>query len=190
MLNPPLQRARSLVLFVITAVAVAGCASFATPKANVSVSDVGDAFPTIERLSAVVYMLEADGDGEPNCEYFEYGRGAFTSKPADEFCRVFDFDERHPGGGDEGPVPVAFDDKAQADLADLKQAFAGAGAPLDYMNLVLAADGSVGPDSGFAFDRCVAYWYQPGWDALPEDDPGESISSGINEDWYETDSCP
>jgi hypothetical protein len=134
-------------------------------------------------------MHDAGNEGEPDCEYFEYSRGAFTSKPEDEFCRVFDFDNRHPGGGDEGPMPVVFDDEARADLADLKKAFDGVGAPLDYMNLVFDANGSVGPDSGFEFDRCVAFWYQPGWTALPDDIAGDFVSMAIDEDWYKTDAC-
>ncbi len=169
---------------------VAGCAFFRMPKATVNVADVAAAFPTIERLSAVVYMLDAGGDDEPDCEYFEYGRGAFTSNPDDEFCRVFDFGDRHPGGGHEGPVPIAFDAEARTDLAALKHAFEGVGAPLNSMNAVLAVDGSVASDSGFAFDRCVTYWYHPGWTALPDDISGDSVSRGINADWYKTDGCP
>ena len=169
-----LSRARPSTLMLVlgaAALAVSGCVLLDAPKASVSVEDIGAAFPTVQRLQAVVYMRDAGEVGEADCEYFEYKRGAFTSKPDDEFCRVFDFEGRQPGGGDEGPVPVAFDDTARSDLEALKEAFHGVSAPLDYMNLVLAADGAVGPDSGFRFDRCVAYWYQPGWTVLPEDDP-------------------
>jgi hypothetical protein len=179
------------VLALLVVLLLSSCALFRAPKATVEVEAVAAAFPTIERLEAVVYMHEGGSDSDdPECEYFEYGRGAFTSNPADEFCRVFDFDDRHPGGGMEGPVPVAFDDQARAHLAELLASFDGVGAPLDYMNLVLAPDGSVGADSGFSFDRCVSYWYQPGWTTLPEDIEGDSVSSGMNADWYKTDSCP
>ncbi len=188
---PSLLTSRVFLLVASAAAlcALSGCALFHAPKANVSVADVTAAFPTVERLGAVVYMFEAGQDGEADCEYFEYRQGAFTSKPHDEFCRVFDVDNRHPGGGSEGPVPVPFDDQARADLADFKKAFEGVGAPMDYMNGVLAADGSVGPDSGFAFDRCVTYWYQPGWTALPDDDP-DAVSTGIDANWYKSDGCP
>lgn len=186
---PRSHERRLLPLLVV--VVVSGCALIRAPKASVDVTAVAAAFPTIESLGAVVYMHEDGSDsGDPECEYFEYGRGAFTSNPADEFCRVFDFDDRHPGGGLEGPVPVAFDDQARADLGELLASFDGVGAPLDYMNLVLAPDGSVGADSGFMFDRCVSYWYQSGWAKLPEDIEGESVSSGLNADWYKTDNCP
>ena len=50
---------------------VAGCAFIPTTKATVSVADFAAAFPTIERLGAVVYMFEAGWDGEPDCGYFE-----------------------------------------------------------------------------------------------------------------------
>jgi hypothetical protein len=136
------------------------------------------------------HMHDDEGRDEPDCEYFDYGRVAFTSKPEDEFCRVFGYNTRQPDGGFEGPIPVAFDETARADLPELKQAFAGISAPLDYINLALASDGSVGPDSVFSFDRCVTYWYQPGWTALPEDIDGETVSTGINKDWYESDGCP
>jgi hypothetical protein len=182
------RRAR-LVLLVAAGVALSGCTLFGPPaKATVPVAAMRAAFPTIERLAAVVYSHDPAGDAVAECEYFEYGRGAFTSDPADGSCRVFDPDDRHPGGGAEGPVPVAFDDQARADLADLKRAFDGAGAPLDYMNLVLEADGSVGPDSTFAFDPCVTYVYQPGWSTLPSDE--DAVSTGIDADWYKTDGCP
>ena len=186
----PKHAVARITSLVFALLIVAGCAFFRTPKATVNVADVAAAFPTLERLSAVVYMLDAGSGEEPGCEYFQYGRGAFTSNPDDEFCRVFDFDNRHPGGGDEGPVPIAFDAEARRDLAALKRAFEGVGAPLDYMNAVLAADGSVASDSGFAFDRCVTYWYHPGWTVLPEDIAGDSVSTGINADWYKTDGCP
>ena len=173
------------------AAVLSGCALSGAPKASVDLAAVQAAFPTIERLGAVVYMHDGASDqGDPECEYFEYGRGAFSSNPAAEFCRVFDFDDRHPGGGSAGQVPVAFDDQARADLIELLASFDGVGTPLAYMNLMLAADGSVTGDSGFRFDRCVSYWYQPGWSSLPEDLPGDSVSSGIDADWYKTDSCP
>jgi hypothetical protein len=183
-----LRRAAPRISLLVIVLVVAGCVLFSPPKAKVAVADIAAAFPEVDRLGAVVYMYEAGSDGEPDCEYFEYRRGAFTSKPEDRLCRVFDFDGRHTGGGDEGPIPVAFDEEAHADLVAFKRALDRVGAALVYMNAVLAADGSVGPDSGFKFDRCVAYWYQPGWTSLPEDIPGD-ISSGINEDWYNTDGC-
>lgn len=34
------------------------------------------------------------------------------------------------------------------------------------------------------------HWYQPGWAVLPEDIPGDSVSRGIDADWYRTDDCP
>lgn len=167
-----------------------GCALVAPAKADVDVAHIAAAFPTIERLSAVVYMHDPGNDSDADCEYFEYGRGAFTSKPEDEFCRVFDYEGRHEGGGDEGPVPVPFDDQALADLATLKSALAEDGLALDYMNVVLAPDGSVAGDSNFWFDRCVTYWYQPGWTTLPEDDPGKLVSTAIDSNWYKEDGCP
>src|SRR6476660_8252328 len=91
-----------MLLLVAAAAAMcglAGCALLRTPKADVSVDAVATAYSTVQRLGALVYMFEAAQDGEANCEYFEYQRGAFTSKPQDEVCRVFDFDNRHPGGG-------------------------------------------------------------------------------------------
>jgi hypothetical protein len=185
----PLSRAQATALLVV-ALVFSGCAMFRTPKATLSVDDIAVAFLTIQRLSAVVYSRDASEDGEADCEYFQYGRGAFTSKPEDEFCRVFDFADRQPGGGDEGPAPVAFDAQARTDLAEFLAALKSVGAPLNYMNLVPTADGSVGPDSNFAFDRCVSYVYQPGWTALPEDLSDDAVSSGINADWYKVDSCP
>jgi hypothetical protein len=183
-------RANRAALLMVVALVFSGCAVFRTPKVTVSVDDIAMAFPTIQRLSAVVYLHEAGQDGAADCEYFEYGRGAFTSKPEDEFCRVFDFADRQPGGGSEGPAPAAFDAQAQADLAEFLAAFEAVGARLDYMNLVPAENGSVGPDTNFAFDRCVSYVYQPGWTTLSEDVSGDSISSGIDRDWYKTDGCP
>jgi hypothetical protein len=129
----------------------------------------------------------ATGGGDPACEYFEYERGAFTSNPADEDCRVF---ERNDEPGIRGPAPVAFDDQARADLKAMLAAFDSTGAPLNYMNVVLTEEGSMGPGSGFAFDRCVYYKYRPGWAVLPEDIEGEQVSTGIDRDWYQTDSCP
>jgi hypothetical protein len=180
---------QSLVPIVLATLAIAGCALSVRPSADVVVANIATAFPAIERLSAVIYLNEEGSDGEPGCEYFVYVRGAFTSKPTDQFCRVFDFDDRQPGGGDAGPSPVEFDDLARADLADLKVAFERVGAPLKYLNLVIAPNGSVGPDSVFDFDGCIVYWYRPGWTVLPVDESGDSVSTGIDEDWYETDNC-
>jgi hypothetical protein len=174
----------------LAALLASGCVLLAPSKASVKVSDIESVFPTIEQLSAVVYMHEPGIDGAADCEYLEYERGAFTSNAADEFCRVFDFDNRHPGGSSEGPAPVTFDAQALTDLAELKKAFDRVSIPLDYMNVVLNPDGHVGPDSGFSPDRCVTYWYQPDWANLPEDITGDSISIGINADWYKTDWCP
>jgi hypothetical protein len=173
---------------VLLLTALLGCALIGPKKADVDVAHVAAAFETIERLGAVAYMVQPENEGE-DCVYFQYKRGAFTSLPQDEFCRVFDFDNRQPGGGSEGPIPIAFDDAAKGDLAELKAALGGVGAPLDYMNLVLRADGSVGRDSGFAFDRCVMYWYEPGWTSLPEDIDEETVTTAIDSDWYEVDSC-
>jgi hypothetical protein len=187
------RHARLLLLIAtgVAGLALSGCTLLGSPaKATISPADLKAAFPTIERLASVVYSHDPEGDAVAECEYFEYGRGAFTSDPANASCRVFDPEDRHPGGGAEGPVPVAFDDQARADLADLKRTFEGADAPLDYMNLVLGADGSVGPDSTFAFDPCVTYVYQPGWSTLPGDEDGDTVSTGIDADWYKTDSCP
>jgi hypothetical protein len=183
-------RNRGATLLMVIALVISGCALFRTPKATVSVDDITLAFPTIQRLSAVVYSNEAGQDGAADCEYFEYGRGAFTSKPEDEFCRVFDFANRQPGGGSEGPAPAAFDAQARADLAEFLAAFKPVGVPLDYVNLVPTANGSIGPDTNLAFDRCVSYVYQPGWTTLPEDTPGDSVSSGIDKNWYKADGCP
>lgn len=163
-----------------------GCAFFSPPKAQVDVRDIEAAFPTMQRLAVGVYWLMAGGE-EDECEYFQYSRGAFTSRPDD--CRVFDYDDRQPGGGAEGPVPDPFDEQARFDVADMLAAFEGVGAPLDYINVVVQADGSVGPDSNFSFDRCVMYVYDPGWTTLPEADP-DSIAAGVNTDWYSIDDCP
>lgn len=179
------------VLALLVVLGLSGCSLFRAPKAEVDVVQVQAAFSAVEQLGAVVYMHNpADEGGDPACDYFEYARGAYTSTPGDEFCRVFDYDDRQPGGGLEGPVPVAFDDQARADLASMLAAFDGVAAPLSYMNVVLAANGSIGPDSGFTFDRCVYYWYQPNWSVLPDDFQGKEVSTGINTDWYKTDSCP
>lgn len=159
------------------------------PKADVDVTQVQAAFPVVEGFGAVAYMDDpAVQGGDPACEYFEYARGAFTSNPADEFCMVLNFEEA--GEPLWGPAPVAFDDQARADLKAMLAAFASKGAPLRYLNVVLTQDGSMGPDSNFAFDRCVSYRYQPGWIVLPEDTPGEEVSTGIDPDWYRTDNCP
>jgi hypothetical protein len=185
-----LGRAQAPALVVVAALVFAGCGLFRPSKSTVSVDDIALAFPTIQRFSAVAYSHEAGQDGEADCQYFQYGRGAFSSKPEDEFCRIYDFDNRQPGGGPEGPVPVAFDARPRTDLAELLTVFKSVGAPLDYMNVAPTSDGSVGPDSYFDFDRCVTYVYQPGWTTLPEDDPGRYVSTGINVDWFKTDLCP
>ena len=95
-----------------------------------------------------------------------------------------------PGGGFEGLIPVEFDQQALDDLATLKAEFARIRTPIDYLNVVFDPSGAIAPDSGFSADRCVMYWYDPGWSVLPEDIPGEDVSAGIDEDWYKTDSCP
>ena len=168
-------------LLAIAALVVAGCAV----KANVSVADLESLFPVLERHAAYVYMLD-DGNPETACEYFEYRRGAFNSDPADEFCRVFRF---HPGGGDKGPVPVAFDDEARKDLADLKREFDRVGVPIDYINVVFDVDGSVASRSQFSADGCVEYWYEPGGTTLPDDAP-KAITTVIDDEWYKIDHCP
>ena len=183
-------RSRPAVALLVVLV-VSGCSLLRAPKADVDVSRVQAAFPAVEQLGAVVYMDDPAVEGEDRgCEYFEYQRGAYASDPDDEFCRVFDYDDRHPGGGPEGPVPGAFDDQARADVTAMLAAFDSVATPVRYMNVVLTADGSIGPDSNFAFDRCVYYWYQPSWKSLPDDFKGKEVSTGINADWYKTDNCP
>lgn len=154
---------------------------------DVAVSDIASVFPTVEGLAARVYMVHETGEGE-TCEYFEYVTRSFTSIPTDQFCRVFDFDDRHPGEG-EGVDPIGFTQDARDDLAGLKAAFRQAGLDIEYLNVVFRPDGSVGPGSFFQFDPCVAFVYEPGWSVLPEDFPGDSTSVGIDANWYKMDSC-
>jgi hypothetical protein len=179
----PTRLPRFGLLFSVVLVA-SGCALFRPPKADIDVTQLQAAFPAVEAIGAIVYM---DEGGDPACEYFEYERGAFTSNPADEFCRVF---ERIDEPGQDGPPPVAFDEQARADLKTLLAAFKNTGAGLRYMNVALDADGSVESESTFAFDRCVYYRYHPGWADLPQDTPGEEVWAGVNGDWYQNDNCP
>ncbi len=169
------QQGSRVALLTLAALSVAAC--LGPTKIRVSVADFASLFPIVERLSVAVYMDDPYSD----CEYFEYGRGAFSSTPADEFCRVFDLPDR--------PVPVAYDAQALADLAELKKEFNRVGLPMEYINVVFDSAGSVGPDSAFSADPCVTYWYEPGWSALPEDYPG-AVSGAIDADWYRTDICP
>ena len=182
-----LWRALCLALLILAGLMVAAC--LAPAKAKVSVSDLTALFPTIERLGVRSYTVDTRTD-QPDCVFFEYGRGAFTSDPSDEFCRVWRVDPQNPDAGWVGPAPVAFDQQAHNDLAALKGEFDRVGVPIEYLYINLDPAGAVGPDSAFDADRCIAYFYQPDWSALPEDIPGKSVSTGITADWYKTDHCP
>jgi hypothetical protein len=151
-------------------------------KAHVSISSLTALFPTIERLGVSKYLVETRTD-KPDCVFFEYRHGAFTSDPSDEFCRVFG----EPGPTD--PTPVPFDETANVDLASLRGEFNRLDVPIQYLFIHLDSDGAVGPGSAFNADRCVGYFYQPGWSTLPEADP-DVVSTGIDANWYKTDFCP
>ncbi len=164
-------------MLIVIAGLVAGC--LPPTKANVSVTSLEGLFPIIKRLHIDAYMVEPRTD-QPACVFFLSRRGAFSSDPSDEFCRVF-------GAG--GPPAVAFDQQASDDLAELKGEFDLVGVPVQYLYINLGAGASIGPESAFSADRCVAYFYSPGWSALPEPERN-TVSSGITADWYKTDSCP
>jgi hypothetical protein len=170
------------VLLILLGSIAVGC--LPPVKAAVSVTDLASTFPTLDRLAVRSYEFRRFNDGEPVCESFHYARGAFTSIPGDEFCAVFHDDP------DPRPVPIAFDAQALADLAVVKIDFARMGVPIQQIYIHSDSEGSVGRGSAFAADRCVIYVYDPGWAVLPEQIPGDSISSGLTADWYKTDSCP
>jgi hypothetical protein len=158
---------------------LSGCAQFwvATMSPANVVTGLERTFPTLQRLQVGVYMLQGD------CEYFVYARGYFTSKPSDQYCRVF-LDARHLG---DPPTPIAFDDQARVDLDAVKVAFNDAGLSVTYLNLGFTLS-ITNAANAFAVDTCRVFSYSPGWTALPDQVP-DAVSSGINPDWYVTDNC-
>ncbi len=182
------RRVSLTALVILASLTVAGCLQPA--KAKVSVADMSALFPAIERLGVRSYMVRGPMTDQPGCEFFLYRRGPFTSATSGDDCRIMWVDPENPDAGPVGPAPSAFDREAQDDLAALKREFGRIGVPIEYLYINLDSAGSVGPRSAFAADRCVAYFYEPGWTALPEDIPGEQVSTGITADWYKTDTCP
>jgi hypothetical protein len=170
-----------LTLVVAVALSLPGCVP--GPKAVVSVSAIQRAFPVLTRLGLRLYQFSTYNPGEPVCEAFRYGRGAFSSVPGDRLC------------GAAGDEPIAsfapFDSAARTDVSALRTALGnGMGASILFVHIRPNEDGSVGPGSLFEADRCVTYVYAPGRSALPEQIPGVSVSHWIDASWYQTDDCP
>ena len=160
---------------------VAGC--FPISKTPVQVADLESLFPTIERLGLKVYVL--DTRNSSTCEYFSYVRGAFSSDPANDLCAAVNVDSLDTGTT---PPANAFDKAALADLDILKNEFRRINLPRVNLNIALL-DGVI-KSGAFAADRCVAYFYEPGWSGLPPDVPGDAKSTAIDRNWYKIDSCP
>lgn len=148
-------------------------------------ADVGAAeslFPLFEDLGLRAYWRYA-GNGAPECEYLEYHRGAFISTPDAPVCQVIDPDNRPTLAA---PVPAAFDLQANRDLDLVKTAFAATHLDITYLHVVFLGD-HVAAGTVYSTDACAFLTYEPGWTALPPD--VESVSRGINTDWYVTDYC-
>ena len=173
----PRRSAPCAALTVLVLLAAVGC--LRPTKAGLSVSALSALFPVMDQLDVHSYMADPH---DPDCVYFEYRRGSFTSNPSNEFCRTFE--------GPDDPAPVAFDPRATNDMASLIGEFERVGVPIEYLYISQDVAGAVGSGSLFAADRCVAYVYEPGWSSLPEDIPGESVSTAISADWHKTDNCP
>ncbi len=157
----------------MTALAAGGCAA----KAKVDVADLEGMFPRMQRMSVNVLTLESN----PECQYFEYSRGAFTSNMPDDSCG---WANGHPP-----PSRSAFDERARQDMATLQDGFSRLGIPIAWIYIERGTDGSIGSGSFFAADRCVFYYYAPRWTRLPEAGKHEAVT-GINPNWYKTDLCP
>ena len=165
---------------LVVAWVVAACSLTPTVKARVSVANIESVFPVIEADRAQSYLRDAS-TGQGDCIFFEYRRGSFSSEPADDTCVVI-----HDPAVTPNVEP--FDAGATRDLSALLSAFHTAGLPLQSMYVNLESGGRIGTESAFSFDRCVTYYYAPGWSTLPHDD-AHSRSVGVSADWYKTDFC-
>lgn len=150
-------------------------------KADVSVRDIERAFPVFSELGVRSYEFARFNAGEPVCEALEYRRGAFATIN-DGLCGAYD--------GDAVRTRMPFDAGAIADLATLKSALSGNGLDLLRIRIIQNPDGSVGSGSYFSADGCVTYNYVRGWSGLPPSVLGKELSTGIDPNWYRTDTCP
>jgi hypothetical protein len=162
------------VLVASLLVGVAGCSP--SPSRDV-VADLERLLPIIEDLQIRSYWLR-----DEQCEYIAFADSAFSSDVDDEFCGIFP-------DGDRSLVPAAFDAAAIADLDRLKGEFRRVGLTLDYIAASYTREGTIASGSYFSADRCVGYTYEPGWTELPEDEPGEYVYVGLDEDWWAGDCC-
>jgi hypothetical protein len=138
--------------------------------------------PVVRQLRIESYVSFSE-----NCEYLKYARGAFTTKPDDEFCRVF------PAGDDGTWAPQPFDDQARTDLEQLHREveLRGARIPGASLRIFFDQDGSIAPGSEFNFGGCDSYVYSPGQATPPwsrELDEGV-IATGLDSNWYKVESC-
>ncbi len=176
----------SLVRLCLALLLVAPACDLGVAKASAarSIPAIRALLPAFEALDVRIYM---DAEG---CEYLVDDRGAFASNLDQEgWCRVWDFEDRHPGGN-AALAPGPFDDAARMEFTALRHEIDEAGLDLDYLDLLYDPDGHIAPGSIFAVGPCVTFFYDPRWSVLPESIEGVSVSTAIDDDWYQTDICP
>jgi hypothetical protein len=178
---------RLILAAIAFCLAVVGCSKPGLPDGSDTARKLEQLFPLIVDLQLRVYLWEED------CEYVFYRRGAFASNPNDQWCRVFDFDGRHPGGNG-ALLPRPFDDVARADLDRFKSELKAVGIRVDYLNAVFdVRSGDLAGPSNFSIaGTCGTLEYSREWS--PEDMPrsfaGDSEVYRVDDEWFLVDYCP
>jgi hypothetical protein len=177
---------RALLVMALSLTLV-GCSKPGLPHGAETSQRLEQLFPTLEALQLRVYFIDHE------CEYMAYRRGAFSSNVGDEWCRVFDFDGRHPGGND-ALAPGPFDNDALQDLALYKGELAQLGIAVDSLNAVfdLVTGNISGPSRFSVAGTCGTLEYSPAWRAedVPENFAGDSEVFRVDDQWFLVDYCP
>jgi hypothetical protein len=167
---------RTLARIAAFAVLLAGGAMIA--GCGVTVLSADDRADLAARLDEVRADLDAIGlevfRNLDWCTNIVYARGAFSSKPQDPTCNLFDSD------------PQPFDAQAEAAFAALVREFEIAQVGVQAIKRWppsateggrLVFDLSSGSNVGWSLV------FSPGYE-LPESDPGEWVPYPIDDDWY------
>ena len=153
------RRVPAIALGLLLLVALAGCGA---PDHARSVRLLEELFPVLERLRVTELTVKQQ------CEYIEYSRGAFLVGDPYDCWPVDD--------------PRQIDAQAREAIDEIIRDSERLGRRLRDVSAEFDSDGRIARESGFRFDTCTWYYYDPGYSSLPFDD--SEPYAEINVDWY------
>jgi hypothetical protein len=157
----------------LVVIVAGGCVPARQPEADRMARDVAhlqEAFPMLEELRVRGFR------NQDWCRFIDYPPDAFTNDANASTCNLFD-----------GP-PKAFDDAANADFERVKTGLGKTGVGTDIVSWIEYDDAGRMKSAEFdlqasGFGGRWSYIYDRGG-VMPEDDPGESVYTKINNDWW------